>query len=119
MCVDLIHFQQNFGCEPAVFLSALNSEDPGVVTILSQLFMVADEHLSSTFDQGMERIRELREGLPMGPAEGQQECLQRCNLLQDGAIAPNALGATGAMISPTHLVTMTMALMGVLFIVFV
>lgn len=101
---DLIHFQQNFGCEPATYISALNSEDPGVVTISSQLFMVADVHLSSTFEQDMERIRELREGLPIGPAEGQLECLQRCNLVQNGDIAPNGiLTASSLRVNPTFM----------------
>ena len=34
----LIHYQQNLGCEPMKFLAALNSEDPGAVTITSRFF---------------------------------------------------------------------------------
>ncbi|CAM9935250.1 unnamed protein product [Laminaria digitata] len=39
----LIHYQQNLGCDPATFLAALNSEDPGVVTITTRFFELPSE----------------------------------------------------------------------------
>jgi hypothetical protein len=36
---------QNMGCEPAVYISALNSEDPGVVTISERTFTLPSEAL--------------------------------------------------------------------------
>ncbi|CAM9880261.1 unnamed protein product [Laminaria digitata] len=39
----LIHYQQNLDCEPATFLAALNSEDPGVVTITTRFFELPSE----------------------------------------------------------------------------
>ena len=39
----LIHYQQNLDCEPATFLAALNSEDPGVVTITTRFFELPTE----------------------------------------------------------------------------
>ena len=39
----LIHYQQNLGCEPATFLSALSNEDPGVVTISTRFFELPSE----------------------------------------------------------------------------
>ena len=41
----LIHYQQNLGCEPVEFLSALNSEDPGVITISTRTFTLPSEAL--------------------------------------------------------------------------
>jgi oxalate decarboxylase/phosphoglucose isomerase-like protein (cupin superfamily) len=35
----LVHFEQNLSCEPAIFLSALSHEDPGL--FLSRLFTVS------------------------------------------------------------------------------
>lgn len=40
---SLIHYQQNLDCEPATYLSALNSEDPGVVTIMTRFFELPSE----------------------------------------------------------------------------
>ena len=39
----LIHYQQNLGCKPVTFLAALNSEDPGVVTITTRFFELPSE----------------------------------------------------------------------------
>jgi oxalate decarboxylase/phosphoglucose isomerase-like protein (cupin superfamily) len=77
----LVHYQQNLGCSPVVFLSALNSEDPGVLSVASQTFLLTDnEALSSTLDQVESLSDRLRDGLPAGPAEGRRSCLRRCEL---------------------------------------
>ena len=39
----LIHYQQNLDCEPATFLVALNSEDPGVVAVPTLFFELPNE----------------------------------------------------------------------------
>ena len=39
----LIHYQQNLDCKPATFLAALNSEDPGAVTITTRFFELPSE----------------------------------------------------------------------------
>lgn len=41
----LIHYQQNLGCDRAEYISALNSEDPGVVTISTRTFTLPKEAL--------------------------------------------------------------------------
>lgn len=41
----LIHYQQNLGCEPVSYLGALNSEDPGIVSIMTQFFQLPSEAL--------------------------------------------------------------------------
>mmetsp|Transcript_19693 Transcript_19693/g.25959 ORF Transcript_19693/g.25959 Transcript_19693/m.25959 type:complete len:226 (-) Transcript_19693:53-730(-) len=78
----LIHYQQNLGCEPIQFLSALNSEDPGVVTITTRLFTLPDEALASSFGIEIPEVQMLREGLPNNPADGIAECMQRCGMTQ-------------------------------------
>lgn len=74
----LIHYQQNVSCKPAKYISALNSEDPGVVTISSRLFELPDEALQATFALDRSRIRGIRDAIPAGPAKGVYECLERC-----------------------------------------
>jgi len=76
----LIHYQQNLGCEPVQFLSALNNEDPGVVTITTRLFTLPDEALASSFGIELPEVQLLREGLPSNPADGIAECMARCGL---------------------------------------
>lgn len=85
------------GCGPVVFISALNSEDPGVVTISTQLFMAPDEGLSATLDAGMDRILQLRNALPQGPAAGQQQCMQQCGLVgTTSVVASDASSLSGS-----------------------
>ena len=45
----LIHYQQNLDCEPATFLAALNSEDPGVVTITTRFFELPSEAIQVSY----------------------------------------------------------------------
>jgi len=77
----LIHMEQNLGCENATFISALNSEDPGVNTVTLRLFDVSDdEALATSFNLTTDQIQTVRNGLPPAPAKGRAECLQRCGL---------------------------------------
>jgi len=74
----LIHFQQNFGCERATYLSGLNHEDPGVVTINTQIATFDKVPLASTFGISQEEVLTLFANQGGSPAVGQQECLDRC-----------------------------------------
>ena len=78
----LIHFQQNLSCKNATYLSALNSEDPGVVTISLLTFMFPDQAISTAFNIDENQVNTLRGGLPKNPAPAfnQGECFKRCNL---------------------------------------
>ena len=76
----LVHFEQNLGCTPAVFLSSFGSEDPGVLQIANRLFDLPQQALTSTFNQDDTVINRLRASLPVNPAKGRGECLKRCGL---------------------------------------
>ena len=80
----LIHYQQNLSCEPATYISALNSEDPGVVTITTQFFQLPDEALQGSLGQPSSTVAELVAGLPAGPAEGHRRCIEKCGLTWGG-----------------------------------
>ena len=43
-----IHFEFNNNCEPAVFVSALNSDDPGVSTIANNFFSLSPDIVNAT-----------------------------------------------------------------------
>ena len=43
--MSLIHYQQNLGCEEAEFVVALNSDDPGSLTMSERTFSIPQEAL--------------------------------------------------------------------------
>jgi len=75
----LIHYAQNLDCKPAQFISAFNSEDPGVLTVSTRTFALPDEVLTVTFNQSPDEVEALRKGLPNTVAKGREECLRRCS----------------------------------------
>ena len=74
----LIHFQQNLGCGIVKYMSALNSEDPGVLAMAQQTFGLPAYALASTFNRTEAEIAVLKAGLPPGPAAGYGNCVTRC-----------------------------------------
>ncbi|CAM6054393.1 unnamed protein product [Sphagnum tenellum] len=78
--VNSLNEGQNLGCKPVTFISALNSEDPGVVTISSRAFTLPSEALQATYALSADKIEIIKKGIPSGPAKGRMECLKRCNL---------------------------------------
>jgi len=76
----LIHFEQNMGCDDIFFISALNSEDPGVNTVTLRLFDVeSDAALAQILGLTVAQVAAMRAGVPQGPTAGLPECLSRCN----------------------------------------
>ena len=76
----LIHEEQNIGCEEAIFISAFSDEDPGVLTISNRMFTLPDEALQATFAENKATINKLKNGLPVNPAKGHNECLKKCGI---------------------------------------
>ena len=76
----LLHYQQNLSCEPATYLSALNHEDPGVLTITTQFFRLPEEAIEGSLGEDLNLVTQLIDGLPMGPGEGRKQCLMECGL---------------------------------------
>jgi hypothetical protein len=68
----------NLDCKTAKYISVLNNEDPGVLTISNRLFELPVEALSATFDLPMNEINAIKDRLPSTIAKGRQECLSRC-----------------------------------------
>jgi len=63
-----------------VFISALNSEDPGVNTVTLRLFDVeSDSALAQILGLTVAQVAAMRAGVPQGPTAGLPECLSRCN----------------------------------------
>ncbi|CAM9169943.1 unnamed protein product, partial [Heterosigma akashiwo] len=76
----LIHYQQNLGCEQVQYISGLNHEDPGVLTVSTRTFTFPDKALAATFNIEVDEVKALRDGLPTSPAAGQAACLEYCGM---------------------------------------
>jgi len=81
-----IHYQQNPTCSPAVFVAALNSEDPGRTDIATSYWMlpsdVVDAALGFPHTIGGSNIAAWRAHLPVNLAAGVDSCLQACGLAE-------------------------------------
>lgn len=77
----LIHYQLNLGCEPAQFISAINSEDPGNFDVPMTLFMIDEIAVAQAFNIPTKRVGKLGQRIESGPDSARKECLQRCGLV--------------------------------------
>ncbi len=75
----LIHFATNFGCDEVAFISALNSEDPGVAAV-TNVFNFPSYAMASAFNQTEEAILLIKAGIPASPAKGIDNCLKLCGI---------------------------------------
>ena len=79
-----IHFQQNPTCQPAVFVAALDSSDPGRTDLATNFWMlpsdVIDAALGFPTTIGGDNIEAWRSHLPVNLAAGVDSCLQMCGL---------------------------------------
>lgn len=78
-----IHWQQNMGCEPAVALAALSSDDPGASS-MAQNFLVntngemVKAALGFPEQVTAENFSKLRSSIPTPFVAGIQECFKKC-----------------------------------------
>ncbi|KAJ7505641.1 hypothetical protein B0H11DRAFT_1850878 [Mycena galericulata] len=76
-----IHFQVNDGCEPALFVSTFNSEDPGALQIAQRFLGLPIDVVGATLgDLGVKEVIGVESQIPDNIAIGTDACLQRCGL---------------------------------------
>ena len=77
----LMHFAQNIGCQNATFISALNSEDPGVSAVRNVLNFPTDA-MAGAFNQTVDQIQQLAAAVLKlaSPAQGIENCLKACGI---------------------------------------
>ncbi len=73
-----IHFEVNNGCDDAFFISALDHEDPGTISISLRGFELPDDILENAYSLSKEDIIDIRKNLPSNPTLGTTECHERC-----------------------------------------
>ena len=76
----LIHYIQNNGCEPSKILVALNSEDPGVISVSPQSLSFPDIAVATSYGLTINQINTLKSRLPKIPSPGYGNCRLRCNI---------------------------------------
>ena len=78
-----IHFQFNDNCEPATFVAALNSADPGTSQIAQNFFFlnesIVDFALSGVMNIDGSNIDMFRDKLPVNLVQDMDSCLARCS----------------------------------------
>jgi len=78
----LLHYQQNLGCEEAQYISAFNSEDPGVQGVSRALFGLPLEGVASALNMDEADVLTTKSNIPANPAKGRIECLKRCGIFK-------------------------------------
>lgn len=77
-----VHFQQNLGCDPAIFVAAFANEDPGTLQIAQGFFqeLPADTVSATLGELGVEEVQDIAKQIPANIAFGVAECVKRCNI---------------------------------------
>jgi hypothetical protein len=68
-------------CEPAILISALNSEDPGTLNILPALWTMPKDIIEAAFDASWMDTQDVGGKIPAvgtGAIIGSAECKKRC-----------------------------------------
>ncbi|CUA76491.1 Spherulin-1A [Rhizoctonia solani] len=77
-----VHFQQNLGCDPAIFVAGFANEDPGTLQIAQGFFQqLPPDTVSATLGElGVEEVQDISKRIPANIAFGVAECVKRCKI---------------------------------------
>jgi hypothetical protein len=74
-----IHFEQNLGCEPVMFVAAFDGVDPGVSQVADRFFGLPTDIVQATLgDIGATEVQGLASAIPKNVIYGVESCLQKC-----------------------------------------
>lgn len=79
-----LHVMQNNNCEPALLVSALNSDDSGTLNILPSLWSVPPDIIQAGFGSAAIDIEDLGKAIPevgTGAILGSEKCKKRCGIV--------------------------------------
>jgi len=105
-----IHFEMNTGCEPMLFVAALNSDDPGVSSISQEYFGLPPDVVAASLGNATaDQVAQIESQIVDNVALGTDECLQRCGITRTKQttnqrvqrVAANALPSGFSGPSPT------------------
>ncbi|VDC01129.1 unnamed protein product [Peniophora sp. CBMAI 1063] len=111
-----VHFQMNPTCEPAMFVSGLNSEDPGAQEAAQRFFGLPPSIVGATLGGlDVQDVAEIATFIPDSFADGVNACLARCGIQrgsqptaqQEPRVSANALPTGVAASASTAIATAT------------
>ena len=79
-----IHLEYNPECEPATFVAAFNSNDPGISFVAANFFSLEDQLVIASLGgdavvSGAD-LASIRHALPKGIATGVEQCVKKCGI---------------------------------------
>lgn len=75
-----IHFQINNSCQKAIMIPSFNNNDPGVSTVLNNIFTFSNDILEATSNLSEAQLQFIRNLIPTAPSFSVNECKKRCGL---------------------------------------
>ncbi|KAH7410344.1 RmlC-like cupin domain-containing protein [Phaeosphaeria sp. MPI-PUGE-AT-0046c] len=78
-----IHAMQNNDCEPALLISALNTEDTGTLNVMNALWTMPQHIVQAAFGASGINAQDIGKNIPAvgtGAIIGSEECKQRCGI---------------------------------------
>ena len=78
-----IHFEQNLGCDPVIFVAAFSDEDPGTSSLAPNFFSLPADVVGPTLGGlGTKEVEGLQAEIPKNVVYGRDECLSRCGIVR-------------------------------------
>ena len=76
-----IHFEQNLGCDPIIFVAAFSDEDPGSSAVANNFFKLPNDIVGATMG-GLSamQVQQLDVPIPKNVAFGVDQCLSMCGI---------------------------------------
>jgi len=76
-----IHFEQNLGCDPIIFIAAFSDEDPGTSGLANNFFKLPSDIIGATMG-GLSamQVQQLDAAIPKNVAFGVDQCLSMCGI---------------------------------------
>lgn len=110
-----IHFEQNLGCEPMLFIAAFSTEDPGTTSIANSFFRLPSDIVEATMGANdlTKQVEQVQIGIPDSVAFGVQQCLQKCGINRTSS-SPQTAATSRASGLPRHDVLAVMSLTALL-----
>jgi len=82
--IGSIHFEFNDNCEPAVFMAAFSNEDPGLSSVVQNLFSldpgIVDADLGYPAFLDLTNIAQFEKSVPPSFSDGMRESFDRCGI---------------------------------------
>ena len=111
-----IHFEQNLGCKPMIFIAAFSAEDPGTTSVANAFFRLPTDVVEAAMggDDLSKSVKQVQMGIPESVAFGVQECMQSCGISRTSNDANSMTSTSGANDQRAHPMLLLFGLSGLM-----